>query len=302
MKIEVKENISLLEFVLKYFPQVSVTKAKKMILYNCFSIGGASIKSFEYMLEKGTTIDYRKYSGGMHIAKEKRDIAVLYEDNNILVVNKPFGQKVIDPKDRKNEDMLTEVKRYVHKRMKSAAVYVIFAPDTYESGLCIFSKNKFAYEKMSEQIPDMNFGIDVICCNRPKHKNDKIKFFFKESKNNYNISSSELSGYKTFTIQYKTIEDLSSEEENFFMIHLQHKGYIPFLTRAFLNNINIPVVGDIRFDKQRAKNILKFFVSSIEFQNIINSKKTKVVCKLPNTFNSFNVPVHNLAAKEESED
>lgn len=301
MKIEVKENISLLDFVLKYFPQVSVTKAKKMILYNCFSISGASIKSFEYMLEKGTTINYRKYSGGMHIAREKRDIAVLYEDENILVVNKSFGQKVFDPKDKKNEDMLTEVKRYVHKKMRTAAVYIIFAPDTYESGLCIFSKNKFAYEKMIDQIKDMTFGIDVICCNRPKHKNDKIKFFFQENKGRLDISLSEREGYAPFTVQYKTTEDLSLGEEDFFMLHIEQKGYYPLLTRAFLNSINIPVVGDIRFDRQKAKNILKYSVSSIEFKNIINSKKTKVACKLPNTFTSFNAPVY-MSKRQTSEE
>lgn len=301
MKIEVKENISLLNFVLKYFPQVSVTKAKKMILYNCFSIGGASIKSFEYMIEKGTTIDYRKYSGGMHVAKEKRDIAVLYEDENILIASKSYGMKVFDPKDKKNEDMLTEVKRYVHKKMRQAAVYIIFAPDTYESGLCIFSKNKFAYERMSEQIKNMTFGIDVVCCNRPKHKNDKIKFFFQESKNRYDISLSEKEGYAPYTIQYKTIEDLSLGEEDIFLIHIEQKGYYPLLTRAFLKNINIPVVGDIRFDKQKAKNMLKYFVSTIEFANVINGKKTRVTCKLPNTFQSFNIPVYNTAKQESKE-
>jgi len=301
MKIEVKENISLLNFVLKYFPQVSVTKAKKMILYNCFSIGGASIKSFEYMIEKGTTIDYRKYSGGMHIAREKRDIAVLYEDENILITSKSYGIKVFDPKDKKNEDMLTEVKRYVHKKMRQAAVYIIFAPDTYESGLCIFSKNKFAYERMSEQIKNMTFGIDVVCCNRPKHKNDKIKFFFQESKNRYDIALSEKEGYAPYTIQYKTIEDLSLGEEDFFLIHIEQKGYYPLLIRAFLKNINIPVVGDVRFDKQKAKNMLKYFVSTIEFANVINGKKTRVTCKLPNTFQSFNIPVYNTAKQESKE-
>ena len=74
MKIEVKQDTILLNFVRNYFNDISVTKAKKMILYNCFSMQGASLKSPEYILHKGDIIEYRKYYGGEHIIREKRNI------------------------------------------------------------------------------------------------------------------------------------------------------------------------------------------------------------------------------------
>ncbi|MDO5759896.1 MAG: hypothetical protein Q4Q06_02590 [Bacteroidota bacterium] len=292
MKFDIKKECSLLEFVLENFPNVSTTKAKKMILYNCFTISGASVKSTEYILRKGDMLEYRKYSGGRHIAKEKRDISVLYEDKNILVVNKTFGQKVFDPKDKKNEDMLTMVKRYVHKRERSAAVYIIFSPDVYESGLCIFAKNKYAYQNMTQELDKMICEIDAIVSNKPKHKNDKLSFFFSEDNDRYSLSPNAQEGYKNFSFQYATKEDLSKENENFFLLHIIHSQYRPLLTRFCLKQMGCPVVGDVRFDKQKVNNMLKFHYSSLTFRNIINNKTVTVTSKLPNTFRLFNTPIH----------
>ncbi|MBR1768890.1 MAG: hypothetical protein IJ748_00335 [Bacteroidales bacterium] len=292
MKIEVKQDCSLLQFVKNYFPQVSVTKAKKMILYNCFSIEGANIKSFEYLLKKGDVVEYRKYSGGRHIAKEKRDISVLYEDNDIVIVNKPAGVKVFNPKDRNREDMLGEVKRYVHNKDFKSSVYIIFAPETEESGLCIFSKNKYAFQKMSENMDKIYFGVDMIVCNKPVHKNAKIKFFHSFERGRRNISLTEKNGYLPYSFEYKTQEDLSMGDEDFFLIKAEHYGCNPLLLRSFFNFIGLPVVGEKRFDRQISQNVLKFSYSSVTFPKIINNKKVSVNCKLPNTFCTFNIPVH----------
>ncbi len=291
MNFDVKKDCPLLDFVREKFPDVSTTKAKKMILYNCFSLRGASIKSMEYMLKKGDTIEYRKYSGGKRIAKEKREISVLYEDKNILIVNKSFNQKVFDPKDRKNEDMLSEVKRYVRKRERSANVYIVFAPNTYESGLCIFAKNKYVYQTMTENADNITFDLSAIVCNRPKHKNDKITFFFQEDKGKYTFSPICKEGYQTYTFKYTTLEDLSQGEKSFFLLHITHQGYKPLLIRFFLKQMGCPVVGDINFDEQKVKNILKFHYSSLTFKNILNGKETSVTTQLPKTFKSFNTSV-----------
>lgn len=302
MKIQVKETATLLEFVLTYFPQVSVTKAKKMILYNCFSIAGASIKSFEYILHKGDTIDYQKYAGGRHIAKEKRDAAILYEDMDVVISNKAAGVAVYNPKDKKNEDLLSEIRRYVHKKDRKAIVNVIFAPDIYESGLCLFAKNKYAFDVLSKELQTMKFELNALVSRPLKHKNDKIKFYYRENKGRLDISRQPQDGFQETVLQYKTIEDYSQGEENFYHISITQEGYTPFLTRALLKYMGNPVVGDLRFDKQLSKNILKLCYSSISFQRTDNGRKVKIDCKIPNQFTAFNFPVYQQQTdKKENE-
>lgn len=292
MKFDIKENCTLLEFVLKKFPEVSITKAKKMILYNCFTISGANVKSYEYVLKKGDTLEYRKYTGGKRIAKERRDISILYEDKNVLVINKSFGRKVFDPKDKKNEDMLSEVKRYVHRKDRNGSVYILFAPDVYESGLCMFAKNKYAYQIMKQETNEITAEIDAIVINSPKHKNDKVTFFFQDDKGRYTLSPTQKDGFQAYTFKYTTTENLTNKDGEFFLLHIIQNEYKPLLTRFCLKQMSCPVVGDIRFDKQKNANMLKFHYSSLTFRNIINGKKINVTSKLPNTFLAFNTPIY----------
>ncbi|MCF0210041.1 MAG: hypothetical protein HUK18_01770 [Bacteroidales bacterium] len=302
MKIQVKETTTLLNFVQSIFPEVSVTKAKKMIMYNCFSIAGASIKSFEYILHKGDTIDYQKYSGGKHIAREKRDVLVLYEDADVLVANKAAGVAVYDPKNKKSEDLLSEIKRYVHKKDHKAIINVIFAPDVYESGLCLFAKNKYAFDVLTKEKHTFGFEIDAMVCRPLKHKNDKIKFYYRNNKNRWEISRSPKDGFEETTLQYKTIEDFSQGEENFYHILISQKGYKPFLTRALLKELGNPVIGDLRFDRQKSKNILKFCYSSISFQRTDNGRKAQIDCKVPKQFTAFNYPLYDAEEKKDDKE
>ncbi|MBQ9255122.1 MAG: hypothetical protein IJ180_10175 [Bacteroidales bacterium] len=301
MKIQIKENTTLLNFVLNYFPDVSVTKAKKMILYNCFSIAGASIKSFEYILHKGDTIDYQKYSGGRHIAREKRDATVLYEDMDVIIANKPAGVTVFNPKSKKKEDLFSEIRRYVVKSNKKAIVNILFAPMDNESGLCMFAKNKFAYNILSKEKEKLEFEINAIVSHPLKHKNDKIKYYYRYNKKKLELSRTVADGFQEFVFEYHTIADYSTSKENFYHICIRPKENIELVLRAILSHMGNPVVGEQIFDRQIRKNMLKFAYSSIRFQRTDNGRKTVVDCQLPKQFASFNTPVYYSEKTQEEE-
>ena len=68
MKITAKEDCNLLKLLGTTFPETSVTKLKKMIMYGCISYKGATIKSLEMLIRKGESIEYPKYSGGKGVS------------------------------------------------------------------------------------------------------------------------------------------------------------------------------------------------------------------------------------------
>lgn len=303
MKIQVKKETNLLNFVLDYFDQVSVTKAKKMILYNCFSFRGASIKSFEFILHKGDEIDYQRYSGGKHIAREKRDVSVLYEDDDVIVINKPFGS-IVNSKNPKQDTIFSLTKSYLRRKYRGDnELYVVFAPQIDESGLCLFARNKYSYKELQESYKDMVLEADAIVLGELNHKNDKIKFFVSSTKGRLYVEEKENEITKPLFLQYKTIETIEKEEEKYYHILITQTTNINFQSRFLLKQINNPVVGDFHFDnKQKAKNILKFFFSSITFKRPQTGKNIKISCDLPKNFSSFYYPIYDKErVKEEKE-
>jgi 23S rRNA-/tRNA-specific pseudouridylate synthase len=301
MKIQVKQTTNLLAFALECFPQVSVSKAKKMILYNCFSLNGASIKSFEFILHKGDIIDYQRYSGGRHIAKERRDVAILYEDEDVLVVNKSFGTPIFNKGNNKERSLSTMIRSYLKRKYRDDfELHLVFSPLIDESGLCLFAKNQFALKKLKDNYENMIFNIDAIVTNPIKHKNDKIKFYVTKQKDRLNVVDSSIEGAKELILQYKTIETIEKDGETFYHLSVTQTTNISYQTRFLLKQINNPVLGDYRFDRtQKNKNILKLFYSSMTFFKPKTGKKIQIDCLLPNNFNVFNSPVHNLNAQKE---
>ena len=88
---------------------------------------------------------------------ERRDnmsLNILYEDNHIIVVEKPSG--ILSQADHTNDiDMLTLIKRYIKERyQKPGNVYLglVHRLDRMTSGVMVFAKTSKAASRLNEQI------------------------------------------------------------------------------------------------------------------------------------------------------
>ena len=88
---------------------------------------------------------------------ERRDnmsLNILYEDNHIIVVEKPSG--ILSQADHTNDiDMLTLIKRYIKERyQKSGNVYLglVHRLDRMTSGVMVFAKTSKAASRLNEQM------------------------------------------------------------------------------------------------------------------------------------------------------
>ena len=88
---------------------------------------------------------------------ERRDnmsLNILYEDNHIIVVEKPSG--ILSQADHTNDiDMLTLIKRYIKERyQKPGNVYLglVHRLDRMTSGVMVFAKTSKAASRLSNQV------------------------------------------------------------------------------------------------------------------------------------------------------
>lgn len=90
---------------------------------------------------------------------------VLYEDNHIIVVKKPYG--VPSQGDISNdEDMLSMIKQYLkQKYQKKGNVYVglVHRLDRVTGGVMVFAKTSKAASRLSEEIRSNRFEKKYLC-------------------------------------------------------------------------------------------------------------------------------------------
>lgn len=280
MRITAKEDISLLKLLLKEFPQTSITKAKKMIMYGCVSYKDAVIKSPEFVLKKGESIVYEKYTGGKYIKKEISYFPVLYEDEFFIVVNKSSGVNYASKTNGKGKSLFDLALSYLKRKHGTHEhLYLIHSMDNQESGLCIFARTKAAQIKMTEQWKQVELNYVSILQNPLKHKNET--FVFEKEDERVKIS-------------YQFAESLDCFDETFNLVGISGLGLDSSICRQVFAEKGNPILADLTYgDVRFENNFLKLCCNNIKFTHPFTQKSIKITMNPPKGFNTINKPYKN---------
>lgn len=277
MRITAKEDISLLKLLLNEFGQTSVSKAKKMIMYGCVSYKDAVIKSPEFILKKGESVVYEKYSGGKYIKKERSYFPVLYEDEFFIVVNKSSGVNYASKTNGKGKSIFDLTSSYLRRKYPNQqGLHLIHSMDNQESGLCIFARSKHAQLKMSEQWNEVELGYFAILQNPLKHKNETFVFESKE---------------KNYKVAYQFIEALNYFDNSFTLVNVSSLGLGSMACRQAFAQKGNPIVADLTYgSKEFVNNYLKLCCNTMKFRHPFTQKTIKITMNPPKGFNIINPP------------
>lgn len=276
MKITAKEDTSLLKLLLSEFPQTSVTKAKKMIMYGCVSYKQAVVKSPELILKKGESVDYEKYTGGSRIRKEKSYFPVLFEDEFFIIVNKSSGVNY----NGKGKSLFDLALSYLKRKYGSQQhLYIIHPMDNQEAGLCVFARTKAAQIKMIEHWNQVEVNYLAILQNPLKHKNETFVFESEEEK---------------IKISYQFAKSLDCFEETFNLIKILGNGLNSLICRQAFSKKGNPILADLTYgDVKFENNYLKLCCDSISFRHPYTQKIIKITMNPPKGFETINKPYRN---------
>ena len=176
-----------------------------------------------------------------NLLESNLNLDIVYEDNNILLINKPSNIEVT------GVQSLTEV---VHKLYSSCE----FKPmpchrlDRNTSGLILFAKNKLALDILSEKFKhhEIEKHYLALVYGVPKKKNEKlVSYLFKDSsKSLVYISDVPKKGYQKIITSYSLIETF---DNNSSLLDVEIETGRTHQIRAHLAHINLPIIGDGKY-------------------------------------------------------
>ena len=199
---------------------------------------------------------------------KKKKLDIIYEDKEIIVINKPTKQLCISTNKEHIHTLYSEVSAYVKKQNPKNKIFIVHRLDKDTSGLILFAKNeriKTLLQNNWNKLVDRRY-LALVEGKITKEK-DTIVSYLQET-NTLHVYSAT-TGKKAST-SYKKLKSNKKYSLLEIKINTGRKNQI----RVHLSDINHPIVGDKKYNaKTNPLNRLCLHAYSINFINPINNKK-----------------------------
>ena len=283
MKLVVKTEGELLDYLYNNL-DMPKKRIKQYLTHGAIYVNNNKTTKYNYKVVPGMRIVIDTDSKG----KAELPFDILFEDDHIIVVNKPSGLLTIATEKEKEKTLYHIVREYLVSKNKNAKVFIVHRLDKDTSGIVVLAKDMKTKNRLQE---NWNEYVSLreytaVVHGHLKNKEDRIVEYLKENKINLVYAVKNGEGKEAIT-NYKVIKENSNYSLVSITIETGRKNQI----RVAFNNMNHPIVGDNKYgdmkdDKSRLylhANRLKMYYPEIKkdilFETNIPSEFKKLMNK-----------------------
>lgn len=289
MEVKVTEENERIDKYIAKATDLSRTLISKMIDNGFILVNNKKTKNnYKVKLNDIITID-ENYKESTDVLPEKMDLNIVYEDNDILIINKPSGM-VVHPGNGNYSGTLVNGLMYYTNNLSSVngeiRPGIVHRIDKDTSGLIIVAKNNKAHEILSNYFQNKTITRTYIALVKGELKTNSAtidapigrsekdrKKMAVTSKNSKNAVThlTVLKRYKGYTLVKLKLDTGRTHQ---IRVHMQYIGH--------------PVYNDPVYTNDKCSEFGQFLHSySMEFVHPITKEKMYFECPLPDYFEDF---------------
>ncbi len=206
-------------------------------------------------------------------------INIIYEDNHILVVEKPVNIPV-QADITKDKDLLTILKEYIkNKYNKPGNVYLglVHRLDRPVGGIMVFAKTSKAANRLSKQVQDKTMKKTYIAVVQGKTEKEGTLKDKLEKDLKHNITKISENG-KEAILNYKLLK----YKNNYSLVQINLITGRSHQIRVQFSSRNHPLYGDQKYNKNPEKGQIALFAKELEFMHPTTKEIMTFQLPLPN--------------------
>lgn len=285
MKLVVKREGQLLEYLYEVV-DMPKKRIKQYLNHGSIFVNNNKVRKFNYKLVPGMNIIID--TDGKN--KKTLPFDILFEDEHIIVVNKPSGLLTVATAKEKEKTLYHIVREYLVSKNKFSKVFIVHRLDKDTSGVVILAKDIKTKKQLQEnwdEYVSLREYVAVLNGHMSK-KSDRIVQNLKETKTNLVYVGRGNDGKEAIT-NYKVIK----ESKNYSLVAIKIETGRKNQIRVAFSSHKAPILGDKKYGNKKdsssrlylhanrlkiyypviKKDILFEVQTPIEFKKIINNDR-----------------------------
>lgn len=251
MKIKALENKRIDNYLSETL-DISRSQIQKYIKENYITVNNQEVKS-SYVLKETDEIEVniKEEEKIISATPEKMDLNIVYEDNDVIVINKPNGM-VVHPGNGNYSHTLANGLMY-HSKLSdingSFRPGIVHRIDAYTTGLLMVAKNNFAHASLAKQLEEKTVTRKYIALVWGVIKSDTGTIdapIGRDKLDRKKMAVTDINSKKAIT-HFKVLERLN----NATLIELSLETGRTHQIRVHMNYIGHPVVNDPVYGKRK---------------------------------------------------
>jgi len=284
MEFVATEPMGLLDFLLLRLSNKSRNYVKSLLTHGEVSVDGRPITQYDNPLREGQRIRINQ-----SIIREKRQtgkLDILYEDGDIIVVNKPAGLLTIASDKEKESTAYHLLTDYVRQKSPANRIFVVHRLDRDTSGVLMVAKSERIKLALQDNWADLvsDRGYLAVVEGQLEEKSGRIRSWLKETKTLLVYSSARSGDGLEAITDYKVLNEAT--EYSLLEIHLQtgRKNQI----RVHMKDLGHSVVGDKKYGaKADPLKRLGLHAYKLEFKHPFSGRVMCFETQTPKSFTSL---------------
>lgn len=239
---KVHKECELLDFLLLTLKGQSRNSVKGLLSHHLISVDGAPISQFDFKLFKDDVV----IISNKPIKKKKQSkLPIIYEDDEIIAIDKPSGLLTIPSDKEKGKTVYRLLTDYVQQKDKHNRIFIVHRLDEDTSGVLIVTKNEKLREAWQNKWNDLviDRGYYAVVEGVMKEKEGTRKSYLKSNSLNLMYSSSDKVHGQLAITHYKVTKEC--KEYSLLDVHIDsgRKNQI----RVHLGDLGHYVIGDDKY-------------------------------------------------------
>lgn len=240
MKTTITKPTTLIEFLAEQYPDSPRTRIKKLLQQGNIRCNNRSVTLHSYKLSAGDVVEINTHGGTA--AKAALPFPVLFEDQHIMVVEKPVGIST------SSTDGSTSVQWIISQFLKEQTkgkmrAFVVHRLDKEVSGVLLLAKSHSAMNRIKEKWKETEKRYYALVEGKPAKPDGTIESWLVEDKSLKVHSTYESSKAKFSVTHYRTLKQIKQYTLLDVNLETGRKNQI----RVHLHDIGCPIVGDRKY-------------------------------------------------------